>query len=89
MVRHASDVLSLLLEGGRTIVAGRLAGAFRNIRRDRIARVPLDRYSTGKARRLYGCFGKRERGTGHRAVCNVSWAPCFRQFRRQASTTGT
>jgi len=37
MVRHASDVLSLLLEGGRTIVAGRLAGAFRNIRRDRIA----------------------------------------------------
>jgi hypothetical protein len=37
MVRHASDVLSLLLEGGRTIVAGRLAGAFRNIGRDRIA----------------------------------------------------
>ena len=37
MVRHASDVLSLLLEGGRTIVAGRLAGAFRNISRDRIA----------------------------------------------------
>ena len=37
MVRHASDVLSLLLEGGRTTVAGRLAGAFRNIGRDRIA----------------------------------------------------
>ena len=36
-VRHASDVLSVLLEGGRTIVAGRLAGAFRNISRDRIA----------------------------------------------------
>ncbi len=37
MVRDASDVLSLLLEGGRTTVAGRLAGAFRNIGRDRIA----------------------------------------------------
>ncbi|MBW2608037.1 MAG: cell filamentation protein Fic, partial [Deltaproteobacteria bacterium] len=37
MVREASDVLALLLEGGRTTVAGRLAGAFRNIGRDRIA----------------------------------------------------
>ncbi|MBL7177316.1 MAG: Fic family protein [Desulfobacteraceae bacterium] len=37
MVRNASDVLALLLEGGHTTVAGRLAGAFRNIRRDRIA----------------------------------------------------
>ena len=37
MVRHASDVLALLLEGGHTTVAGRLAGAFRNIGRDRIA----------------------------------------------------
>jgi len=37
MVRNASDVLALLLEGGRTTVAGRLAGAFRNIGRDRIA----------------------------------------------------
>ena len=37
MERHASDVLALLLEGGRTTVAGRLAGAFRNIGRDRIA----------------------------------------------------
>ena len=37
MVRNASDVLSLLLESGRTTVAGRLAGAFRNIGRDRIA----------------------------------------------------
>ena len=37
MVRDASDVLSLLLEGGRTTVAGRLAGGFRNIGRDRIA----------------------------------------------------
>ena len=37
MVGDASDVLELLLEGGRTTVAGRLAGAFRNIGRDRIA----------------------------------------------------
>jgi hypothetical protein len=37
MVRDASEVLVLLLEGGRTTVAGRLAGAFRNIGRDRIA----------------------------------------------------
>ncbi|MBC2710354.1 MAG: Fic family protein [Desulfosarcina sp.] len=37
MVSDASDVLALLLEGGRTKVAGRLAGAFRNIGRDRIA----------------------------------------------------
>ncbi len=37
MVHDASDVLALLLEGGRTTVAGRLAGAFRNIGRNRIA----------------------------------------------------
>jgi hypothetical protein len=37
MVRNASDVLALLLEGGHTTIAGRLAGAFRNIGRDRIA----------------------------------------------------
>lgn len=37
MVRDASDVLVLLLEGGRTTVAGRLAGAFRSIGRNRIA----------------------------------------------------
>jgi len=37
MVSDASDVLALLLEDGRTTVAGRLAGAFRNIGRDRIA----------------------------------------------------
>jgi hypothetical protein len=37
MVRNASDVLALLLAGGHTTVAGRLAGAFRNIGRDRIA----------------------------------------------------
>jgi len=37
MVRDASDVLALLLEGGHTTVAGRLAGAFRNMGRDRTA----------------------------------------------------
>jgi hypothetical protein len=37
MVRDSSDVLAWLLEGGRTTIAGRLAGAFRNIGRDRIA----------------------------------------------------
>lgn len=36
-VRDASEVLHLLLEGGHTTVAGRLAGAFRNIGRDRMA----------------------------------------------------
>ena len=37
MVRDASEVLGQLLEGGHSTIAGRLAGAFRNIGRDRIA----------------------------------------------------
>lgn len=37
LVKNSSDILSLLLEGERSKVAGRLAGAFRNIGRDRIA----------------------------------------------------
>jgi Fic/DOC family len=37
MIRDASGLLSRLLAGGHTIIAGRLAGAFRNIGRDRIA----------------------------------------------------
>lgn len=37
IVNDASDILSLLLEGGHSTVAGRLAGAFRNIKQDRIA----------------------------------------------------
>lgn len=37
MVRDASEVLDGLLEGGHSVVAGRLAGAFRNIGRDLIA----------------------------------------------------
>lgn len=37
MIRDASDVLTRLLEGGHSKVAGRLAGAFRNIGRNQIA----------------------------------------------------
>ena len=36
-IRDASEVLDRLLEGGHSKIAGRLAGAFRNISRDRIA----------------------------------------------------
>ncbi len=36
-VKDASEVLNHLLEEGRSVVAGRLAGAFRRIRRDSIA----------------------------------------------------
>src|SRR5690606_28217430 len=35
MVRDAAQVLEELLDGGHSTVAGRLAGAFRNIGRDR------------------------------------------------------
>jgi fido (protein-threonine AMPylation protein) len=37
LIRDASEVLSFLLAGGHSTIAGRLAGAFRNIGRDRIA----------------------------------------------------
>lgn len=36
-VKDASDVLALLLEGGHSTIAGRLAGAFRNVGQARIA----------------------------------------------------
>jgi hypothetical protein len=36
-IRNASEVLDRLLEGGHSTVAGRRAGAFRNLGRDRIA----------------------------------------------------
>lgn len=36
-ISDASDVLSVLLDGGHSVIAGRLAGAFRNIGRARIA----------------------------------------------------
>ncbi len=35
--RDASDILQILLEGGHSVIAGRMAGAFRNIGRDRMA----------------------------------------------------
>jgi len=37
MIGDASEILSILLDGGHSTVAGRLAGAFRNIGRDKIA----------------------------------------------------
>lgn len=37
LFNDASDILARLLEGGHSVIAGRLAGAFRNIGRDRIA----------------------------------------------------
>ena len=36
-INDASDVLAVLLEGGHSTIAGRLAGAFRNAGRDRVA----------------------------------------------------
>jgi len=36
-IRDSSEILSLLLQGGHSVKAGRLAGAFRNIGRDKIA----------------------------------------------------
>ena len=36
-IRNASEILPALLDGGRSIVAGRLAGAFRNIGKSKIA----------------------------------------------------
>jgi len=37
MIQDASDVLTILLDGGHSVIAGRLAGAFRNIGREKIA----------------------------------------------------
>jgi Fic/DOC family protein len=37
MISDASDILPKLLDGGHTVIAGRLAGSFRNIGHDRIA----------------------------------------------------
>lgn len=42
MIRDASEVLSILLEKGHTTFAGRLAGAFRNINREKIADQIVD-----------------------------------------------
>ncbi len=37
MIKDASDVLAILLEGGHSTIAGRLAGAFRNAGHERVA----------------------------------------------------
>ena len=37
MIKDASEILTLLLEGGHSTVAGRLAGAFRNIGKEKVA----------------------------------------------------
>lgn len=37
MIKDASEILNLLLEDGKSVVAGRLAGAFRNMNKDNIA----------------------------------------------------
>ena len=42
MIQDASDVLAILLDGGHSRIAGRIAGAFRNIGRDRIAQEIVD-----------------------------------------------
>ena len=42
MIQDASDVLAILLDGGHSRIAGRLAGAFRNIGRDKIAQEIID-----------------------------------------------
>lgn len=42
LVRDASELLPILLKNGHTTLAGRLAGAFRNISRDKIANQIID-----------------------------------------------
>jgi len=42
MISDTSDILHRLLEGNHSTVAGRLAGAFRNIGRDKIANTLID-----------------------------------------------
>ena len=37
MIENSSQILSILLDGGHSTIAGRLAGAFRNVGQDRIA----------------------------------------------------
>ena len=37
MIKDASELLSLLLDGGHSTIAGRLVGAYRNLSRDKIA----------------------------------------------------
>jgi len=42
MIQDDSEILAILLDGGHSVIAGRLAGAFRNIGRDKIANNIID-----------------------------------------------
>jgi len=53
MVKDSSEVLARLLDGGKSVVAGRLAGAFRNIGMDKISHEILDTMKTA-------CYDVRE-----------------------------
>lgn len=44
LIRDASELLPILLENGHTTLAGRLAGAFRNISREKIADQIMDTF---------------------------------------------
>jgi hypothetical protein len=44
LIRDASELLPILLENGHTTLAGRLAGAFRNIDREKIANQIIDTF---------------------------------------------
>jgi hypothetical protein len=37
LIKSSSEILEILLKGGHSIIAGRLAGAFRNIKKNKIA----------------------------------------------------
>jgi len=41
-IKDSSDILSLLLDGGHSVKAGRIAGAFRNVGKDKIADEIID-----------------------------------------------
>lgn len=44
LIKDSSEILSILLENGHTTIAGRLAGAFRNIKKDKIADQIIDTF---------------------------------------------
>ena len=63
-IRDASEILELLLEGGHSTIAGRLAGAFRNIGRDQIADNIVDTMRrAGYAIREHDLFDKKAAGS--------------------------
>lgn len=60
LIRDASDVLAVLLGGGHSTIAGRLAGAFRNAGRGRIAdEIVRTMEKAGYTVREYDPFGDR------------------------------